>query len=194
MAKSLENFTRENQEPQPEKNSEGGNKPTGVWSIPEWSLWKPKIVRDKSGQQREASVKSPDGKTYEKEVLGEDTVSQVKDKDGKLLGYAFLTEGNGYQGAITMMIGIKPDFETLVGIEILDSQETPGLGQEITQDKFKSQFKGLKTTPEITYVKNKTPEKPNEIEAITGATVSSNAVVSIINAKIKEIRKKLSRQ
>ncbi len=89
------------------------------------------------------------------------------------------------------MAGIKPDLETLVGIEILESQETPGLGQEITGDEFKAQFKGLMVLPEITYVKNKLPERPNEIQAVTGATVSSSAVCSILNEKIEKLRPNL---
>ena len=90
-----------------------------------------------------------------------------------------------------MMAGIKPDLETLTGIEILESQETPGLGQEITSDEFKKQFINLKTIPRITYIKNQKPTNPNEIEAITGATISSKAIITILNDTIKEIKAKL---
>jgi len=65
MPKSPEQFNTESQEPQPEKNLEGRNRPTGAGPVPEWSLWQPKIARGKDGRQRENSVKSPDGKTYE---------------------------------------------------------------------------------------------------------------------------------
>lgn len=133
-----------------------------------------------------------EAKSYDREILEDEVVFKVKDKDGKLLGYAFLAEGNGYQGTIKIMAGINPDFEILVGIEILESQETPGLGLEITNDKFKAQFRGLKTSPEITYVKDIPPTKPNEIQAITGATISSRAVVSILNEKIDVLKEKLS--
>ena len=152
----------------------------------------PLIAENQKNETKEAIFKIfPDTKTYEENKVGDDVVFEVQTKDGKMGGYAFLAEGNGYQGPITMMVGIKADLETLVGIEILDSQETPGLGQEITQDKFKSQFVGLKVIPEITYVKNEKPTKPGEIQAITGATVSSKAVVTILNTKIQELRKKL---
>ena len=107
------------------------------------------------------------------------------------MGYTFLASGNGYQGEIDLMAGIKPDMKTLVGIEVLQSQETPGLGQEIDSKEFKEQFKNLAATPEITYVKNQKPSRPNEIEAITGATISSRAVVTILNEKIEDIRSKL---
>ena len=152
----------------------------------------PLIAQNQKNETKEAIYKIfPDTKTYEEEKVGDNVVFKVQTKKGGKAGYAFIAEGNGYQGPITMMVGIKPDLETLVGIEILDSQETPGLGQEISQDKFKSQFAGLKALPEITYVKNEKPTKPNEIEAITGATVSSKAVVLILNTKIQDLRKKL---
>ena len=154
------------------------------------------LILDNQKSEMEGSIFKifPEADTYDKDIIEDNVVFRVKDKSGKLLGYAFLAEGNGYQGVIKMMAGIEPDLETLVGIEILESQETPGLGQEITQDEFKAQFKGLTTSPEITYVKNKPPERPNEIQAVTGATVSSSAVVSILNEKIKTIKEKLKEQ
>ena len=135
----------------------------------------------------------PEGKKYTDESIKGESVFKVIDEKGKLLGYAFVASGNGYQGTITMMAGIKPDLKTLVGIEILDSQETPGLGQEIATDKFKTQFDNLTVLPEIEYVKNAKPTKPNEIEAITGATISSRAVVSILNDEIENIKGKLKK-
>lgn len=152
----------------------------------------PLILDNQKRETREAVFKIfPDGKTYDKKVIGEDTFFKVRDKTGKLLGYTFLASGNGYQGEIDLMAGIKPDMKTLVGIEVLQSQETPGLGQEIDSKEFKEQFKNLAATPEITYVKNQKPSRPNEIEAITGATISSRAVVTILNEKIEDIRSKL---
>ncbi|MBN1354098.1 MAG: FMN-binding protein, partial [Candidatus Omnitrophica bacterium] len=153
----------------------------------------PLILGNQNSEMEKAIFKIfPDGSGYEKTSMGNDTVFKVKDKNAKFLGYAFLAEGNGYQGTIKMMVGIEPDFNTMRGIEILESQETPGLGQEITTGGFKSQFKNLKTIPQITYVKNAKPQNPNEIQAITGATVSSSAIVSILNGKIEQIREKFS--
>ena len=117
-------------------------------------------------------------------------VSEVKDKDGKALGYAFVSVGNGYQGPIKIIAGVDPGINTMIGIEILESQETPGLGAEIA-GVFRKQFSGLSVVGDITYVKNKKPEKLGEIEAITGATISSRAVVNILNGKINEIKKTL---
>jgi electron transport complex protein RnfG len=150
----------------------------------------PLIINNQKRELKEAIFKIfPKAKSYGKKVLNNEKVFEVKGDAGGIMGYAFLAEGNGYQGTIKVMAGIKPDLETLAGIEILESQETPGLGQEIASDKFRAQFKGLRVLPEITYVKNRPPTKPAEIQAITGATVSSSAIVSILNEKIKAIRK-----
>ena len=136
----------------------------------------------------------PKGKEYKRRTVEDSAVFTVLDARQNVLGYAFLAQGNGYQGTIKMMAGIKTDLRTLTGLEILESQETPGLGQEITGASFKGQFNGLKAQPAITYVKNRKPTKPNEIEAITGATISSRAVVSILNETIQTLQKHLTRK
>ena len=166
---------------------------SGATLVSVYKYASPLIAKNQKNEIEKAFFRIfPEADNYERRSEGNKTIFEAKDKNSKVLGYAFLAEGNGYQGAIKLMAGIKPDLETIVGIDILESQETPGLGQEIANDDFKSQFKGLKSLPAITYVKNKKPGKPNEIRAITGATVSSSAVVSILNeeiAGIKEILK-----
>ena len=118
-------------------------------------------------------------------------VSEVTDEKGRMVGYAFIAEGNGYQGPIQMMVGMSADMKTLVGVEVLESQETPGLGAEIAGKRFRGQFDGLSITHPIEYVKNEKPQRKYQIEAITGATISSRAVVNILNKRIAEIRKEL---
>lgn len=151
---------------------------------------KPLITANQK-KETEASIFKlfPQAEKYEKIKRGQEEIFLVKDKKGKKLGYTFIAKGNGYQGEIKIMVGINLNLKTLLGIEILESQETPGLGQRITSNNFRNQFKELKTLPEIIYVKGETPDQPNEIEAITGATISSRAVVTILNDKIKDIRK-----
>ncbi|MCK4462876.1 MAG: RnfABCDGE type electron transport complex subunit G [Candidatus Omnitrophica bacterium] len=155
---------------------------------------KPLIAENQRRETKEAIFKVfPKAHAYEKVKKDDEEIFLVKDKRANDLGYAFIAEGNGYQGKIKLMVGIKTDLITLSGIEILESQETPGLGQEITERTFKKQFINLKTLPFISYVKGKQPEKENEIQAITGATISSKAVVSILNEKIKKIRAVIAR-
>ena len=67
---------------------------------------------------------------------------------------------------------------------MLEQVETPGLGGRIGEDVFQDQFKGIKTEPAVEYVKNQEPETDNQIQAITGATISSRSVVKIINKNV----------
>ncbi|MDD5429770.1 MAG: FMN-binding protein, partial [Candidatus Omnitrophica bacterium] len=96
-------------------------------------------------------------------------------------------EGQGYQGTIKILTGLDTSLENLLGIEILESVETPGLGQRINDEDFRKQFINLKVSSHIECVKSDTSDE-NQIKAITGATVSSRAVVNILNEEIEKIR------
>ena len=110
------------------------------------------------------------------------------------VGVAFEAVGNGFQGKISIMVGISMDFQTINAIKILEQLETPGLGTKIVVDPsnkqdpywFPNQFKNLTSAPMIEVIKNAQPSKPNEIQAITGATISSQAIATIINDGIKK--------
>jgi len=129
----------------------------------------------------------PEAKTYEAIKTGSGEIYLGKDKKGKTVGYAFTATGNGYQGEIKLIAGANPGLEKILAIEILKSTETPGLGGMIAEDDFKNQFKNLVTIPKINLVKE-SPLEPNDVQAITGATVSSNAVVNIINNRLREVK------
>jgi len=96
-------------------------------------------------------------------------------------GVAFKADGNGYSGNVGVMVGLDMDYLKLRGIEVLDQLETPGLGDRIREPEFKDQFKGVEVRPTLGYIKYVKPEKPNQIRAITGATISSRSVVKNIN-------------
>lgn len=115
-------------------------------------------------------------------------------RNNKAAGYAFAGEGGGYQGIIKMMIGVSPDWHNLTGIIILENLETPGLGAKITSDEFRSQFKNFPVQFSIEYILNKPPEKPNQIRAITGATISSRAVVNILNEYINQVKSTINQE
>ncbi|MDD4203094.1 MAG: FMN-binding protein [Candidatus Omnitrophica bacterium] len=151
-----------------------------------------KIVDNQKKATKDAIFKIfPEGKDSKQIDKKDLEIFSVTDAKQELLGYAFTCAGNGYQGEIKIMAGIEKDLNTLVGIEILESQETPGLGQEITNQPFKDEFKQLKTEPNIIYVKGEKPDQPNEIETITGATISSKAVVAILNKGIEKVRQEM---
>jgi len=104
------------------------------------------------------------------------------------IGYSLPWEGNGFQGKIGIMIGLSIDLSTITSIEILEQVETPGLGTKVTEDPFRKQFSGLKAEPQVDWVKGAPPTKPNEIQTITGATISSKAIVAIVNDGLSTAR------
>jgi len=130
----------------------------------------------------------PDAKSYETVVKEGKTIYKGFDSSGRLIGYAFTGEGPGYQSTIEVMIGVDPELEKTKGIEVLESVETPGLGAKITEKSFRDKFRGLVIRPLIELIKGKSPEKPNQIQAVTGATISSRAVVDILNKTIRKVR------
>jgi len=104
------------------------------------------------------------------------------DEQGDFVGYAMPAAGPGFQDTIAILYGYKPVEKIVVGMEVLESRETPGLGDKIYKDAvFVAGFSALFVEPEIIAVKKGTKSQPNEIDAITGATISSKAVVRIIN-------------
>lgn len=112
----------------------------------------------------------------------EDTLYAGYDADGRFIGYAIASEGPGFQDTIRLLYGYLPRERRIVGMEILESRETPGLGDKIYKDPdFVANFHDLAVDPKIVAVKKGRKSAPNEIDAITGATISSKAVVRIIN-------------
>lgn len=104
------------------------------------------------------------------------------DASGQLIGYAIPGAGPGFQDTIRLLYGYLPTKRQVSGMEILESRETPGLGDKIYKDlAFVANFESLSIDPEIRAIKKGKPKAANEIDAITGATISSKAVVRIIN-------------
>ncbi len=84
------------------------------------------------------------------------------------------------------MIGYDAVKKSIIGYEVLDSKETPGLGDKIFKDEaFKNNFVELLTEPEILFAKKGEKNKPNQVEAITGATISSKAVIRLLNKSMR---------
>ncbi len=101
--------------------------------------------------------------------------------DGRLVGYAIPGEGAGFQDTIRLIYGYDPSRERITGMEVLESRETPGLGDKIYKDEaFVSAFSDLAVSPPVACVKAGEASAAHEVDAITGATISAKAVVSII--------------
>lgn len=113
-------------------------------------------------------------------------VNAAKDKDGNILGYVInVTSHEGSQADISLSVGIRMD-GTLNGYSITSISETPGLGMLVKEKPFYSQFENK---PEESYnVVKSTPAADNEIESVTGATISSRAVTNAVNASLVYFR------
>ena len=105
-------------------------------------------------------------------------------KDGSAAGYVVMVNPNGYNGAISMVVGIDAEGK-VSGIDIISQSETAGLGANCVKDEFKDQFVGK--SGEISVVKN--DPKDNEIDAITSATITSKAVTSGVNKALAAAEK-----
>ncbi|MFC1763214.1 FMN-binding protein [Planctomycetota bacterium] len=121
-------------------------------------------------------------------------ILQGTNAQGQVIGYAFVAEGPGFAGPIQIVIGADRTLETLTGFRVLTSSETPGFGDKITQRYYQEQFKGAPYgTLELAKVGN--PETiDRQIVAISGATVSSEAVVSIFNTYVDSVRTTLVKE
>jgi Na+-translocating ferredoxin:NAD+ oxidoreductase subunit G len=144
---------------------------------------KPTIDANKARELREAVLEVLPGAATMAEVeLGDGSVYAGRSDDGGLVGYAIPAEGGGFQDTIKLIYGFDPSRRRIVGMYVLESRETPGLGDKIYKDAaFVGAFRDLAVDPKIVLTKKGTAQGDNEVDAITGATISSRAVVSILN-------------
>lgn len=109
---------------------------------------------------------------------------------GETMGWAFVAEGSGFADKIQIVIGVDAKFEKILGFGVLSSNETPGFGDKIgmSEHPFVTQFPGSPAA-ELTLSKIGDYKKIDaEIIAISGATITSDAVVTIFNTYIKQVK------
>lgn len=95
---------------------------------------------------------------------------QAFDEEDNLLGYIFITEVEGYSSTIRAVVGAEPTGK-IKEVRILEQNETPGIGSKITEEDFLNRFKGK------TYL--------DQIDTITGATISSSSLIKAIREDLK---------
>lgn len=111
------------------------------------------------------------------EVTG---VAKGLDASGSVMGYVYtVVTSEGYGGDITLTMGVMND-GTVTGIEMLSISETAGLGMKAAEDEFKSQYAGKKVE-KFEYTKTGAVSE-EQIDAISGATITTNAVTNGVNA------------
>lgn len=127
------------------------------------------------------------------EGLEDGLVSEVyegKNKD-EVVGYTIKTLPKGYGGKIELIVGISKD-GLVTGTNIGSMSETPGLGSKASEPKFNDQFKDKPATTELSVVKGNASSE-NEIQAISGATITSKAVTKGVNAAIEVYNSSLNK-
>jgi Na+-transporting NADH:ubiquinone oxidoreductase subunit C len=110
---------------------------------------------------------------------------RVRQADGdRTAAWVLPGRGPGLWGTIAAMVGLEPDARTLIRVEFIEQNETPGLGARISEERFREQFRGkrgpLKLQPEGRSTAG------DEFDAITGATITSTAVRDIVNRALED--------
>jgi electron transport complex protein RnfG len=139
----------------------------------------------------------------EGEAAGERLIFAGYDEGGNLIGVALEAAGQGFQDVIRLIYGYDPEREQVIGMEVLESKETPGLGDKILKDDdFLANFAaldaalsedGARLRHPIESVKKGRKQHPWQIDGITGATISSVAVADIIRASAERTLPVLTR-
>ncbi len=155
-----------------------------------YEITRPKIA-EQLRQEEQAALKNiiPDAGSFEPKTLdGIEYFEAMKGSD--LVGYCLKVTGSGYGGYMRIMVGIDPN-GVIRGVSVLEHQETPGLGSKITEVRpgetepwFLKRFSG-KSAKTVAVKKN--------IDAITGATISSKAVTDAIRNAVNDFLAKVKR-
>lgn len=142
----------------------------------------PTIARLEKEAQDKAMRKLIKAENYTEKSIksdGEKIEYFVAEENGEVKGYIFTFAEKGYGGDVKVMAAISSDGK-VASVDILDaSNETPGLGQNVKKEGFFSQFKGK--SGKVSVVKNGADQDAGEVDAVTGATISSKAVTKAVN-------------
>lgn len=146
------------------------------------SLTTPIIAARKAQDEIDAREKLIPGAIFEEcETADGESYFIARDEAEQILGFVFIATENGYSSKIQTMVGIDANFD-IIGIEILDQGETPGLGANCINESFSAQFTdkdalGLKVNKD-----------DGEIVALSGATITSRAIVNSIRTRANSLK------
>jgi len=119
------------------------------------------------------------------------TVFKCLDQGGAIVGWTLVDSDFGFQDKIKLVVGLSSDGSQITGLQVVENTETPGLGNKIAEADWSSQYEGLVAEKDVVVVKGPRSQETNEVSAITGATISSEAVTRIANKVIRQVRPKL---
>jgi electron transport complex protein RnfG len=113
---------------------------------------------------------------------------------GECVGWSFNASGQGFADKIELVVAVDKNFVKIAGFNVLVSNETPGFGDRIKSSYYQDQFVGA-PAEKLQLVKTGDPQKiDSEIVSITGATVSSEAVIGIINTFLIQIKEHIQQK
>lgn len=141
------------------------------------SLTRARIIAQAQAEE-EMSLKEvlPEAENFEPIKSGDDIIYyKALGKDGKLIGVAFKAAGKGYSSTIETMVGMLKD-GTITAIKVVSQDETPGVGAGVVEPEFTGQFA------------DKNALDLSGVQAITGATISSKAVIDSVKKKAQEVK------
>lgn len=133
---------------------------------------------------------------YEADSVEEVFTTNVKadEIDGKTIytaqdgSIAFEFSGPASQGPMSGVIALSPDKEAIKGIAIIQQSETPGLGSRVLEPENLVNFRDKKVVPQLLIVASGTASADNEVDAITGATLTCKALENNINKNVKNTK------
>lgn len=135
----------------------------------------------------------PGAASGDAETIGEHVVYRARDEQGAQVGWVLPASGQGFADKISLLVGVDKEVTRITGLYILDQKETPGLGNRIVEDDWRRQFVDRPLAKMLTLVKAAASTE-DEIQGVTGATISSESVVGIVNATVARFRTDLSGQ
>jgi electron transport complex protein RnfG len=118
---------------------------------------------------------------YAADFPGVSEAYAVRDNDGRLTGFLYQSASRGYGGEVPVLVAVDLR-NTVTRVLPLENNETPGLGRKIAEESFISQFQGLDAAKVYTVRPGETDKV--RLDAIAGATISSNAVTQAVNQAV----------
>jgi len=141
------------------------------------------------------TVQLDDGSTVEMRVAeqmlaGHQVFEVTREGEGSRLGWVARGSGQGYADQIDILVGLDAKASEITGLYVLSQKETPGLGDGITRQPFRSRFVGAPADRplEVTRAQGSAAADPSKILALTAATISSQSVSDIVNKTVAHIR------
>ena len=110
------------------------------------------------------------------------------------VGWSFEATGSGFADKIKLVVALDKNFEKIAGFDVLLSNETPGFGDQIKYDIYRDQFKGAPAGELKLVAIGERGKIDSEIVAISGATISSEAVVEIVSNSITQVKEQMQKK